>query len=101
MKVIFIISPPHCTGAAAPCQERGVVWRRSGNEEEFPFRLPVLEIPVGVGSLRQRKGAVDAQTQRAGVNPGQYVASPREQLLPRMGVMMKGRPGQKERPLRI
>src|SRR2546428_13946754 len=43
----FHYLPPHCTGAAAPCQERGAVWRRSGNEEEVPFSLPVLEIPVG------------------------------------------------------
>ena len=56
---------------------------------------------MGVGGLRQRKRAVDAQTQHAGVNPGQHVTSPREQLFPRMDVMMKGRPSQKERPLRI
>src|SRR3989454_12712710 len=93
------LSAPHSTDGAAPCQERCVVKRRSGNEEEFAFGLPVLEIPVGVGGLRQRKRAVDAQTQHAGVNPGQHVTSPREQVFPRMAVMMQAGASQKEAPL--
>src|SRR6184192_1180585 len=72
---------------------------RSGNQQHFPRGLPSFEQSVRLRHLRERELALDADPQRATLDPTQYLSRPREQLGARRDVVRQRGPGEEERSL--
>jgi hypothetical protein len=55
-------------------------------KDELPRGLASLEVAVGLGCLRQRVGAADANLKGVVADPGQYALGTPQELLARQGV---------------
>src|SRR3989454_7851287 len=60
---------------------------RLRNQQHLPRGLSSFEQPMRLRCLRERELAVDADLQRAALDPAQHVARPREQLGARCDVV--------------